>query len=56
MAERNPIKALPFRERWHYGWGQARRYKQLYLMLAPYMLCFTLFKSSSLAKSIFHAH
>ncbi len=53
MAERNPIKALPFRERWHYGWGQARRYKQLYLMLAPYMLCFTLFTVIPVLVSIY---
>lgn len=53
MAERNPLKALPFRERWHYGWGQARRYKQLYLMLAPYMLCFTLFTVIPVLVSIY---
>ena len=53
MAERNPIKALPFRERWHYGWGQARRYKQLYLMLAPYMLCFALFTVIPVLVSIY---
>lgn len=53
MAERNPLKALPFRERWHYGWGQARRYKQLYLMLAPYMLCFALFTVIPVLVSIY---
>ena len=53
MAERNPIKALPFRERWHYGWGQARRYKQIYLMLAPYMLCFALFTVIPVLVSIY---
>ena len=53
MAERNPIKALPFRERWRYGWGQARRYKQLYLMLAPYMLCFALFTVIPVLVSIY---
>lgn len=53
MAERNPLKALPFRERWHYGWGQARRYKQLYLMLAPYMLCFVLFTVIPVLVSIY---
>lgn len=43
MAELRRRGAVTLGERWRYGWLQAKKSKQLYAMLLPYMLCFSLF-------------
>ena len=43
MAELRRRGAVTLGERWRYGWLEAKKSKQLYAMLLPYMLCFSLF-------------
>ncbi len=43
MAELRRRGAVALGERWRYGWLQAKKSRQLYAMLLPYMLCFSLF-------------
>ena len=42
MAELRRRGAVTLGERWRYGWLEAKKSKQLYAMLLPYMLCFSL--------------